>query len=216
MIQVNKRSWVDTCIISALPFATPEATVPIPASPTSFTDTLALGLTFLFSRCQRSLLSVWDIHVTKEIQDAAEDYLMKVIDQLGKILNRINVVMRRWRYKWNTRFRISQPCNVCTNFFPRQLASFPWLCTLCNFDFQLISIGQECWSYTKPAWSNLKKMKWESLIKKLTIISARAKIKVLSSFSFERGKLINFSPITTITVSMHFHEIKNTIASHKF
>lgn len=32
-------------MISALAFATPEATVPIPASATSFTDTLALGLT---------------------------------------------------------------------------------------------------------------------------------------------------------------------------
>lgn len=31
--------------MSALPFATPDATVPIPASATSFTDTLALGFT---------------------------------------------------------------------------------------------------------------------------------------------------------------------------
>lgn len=34
--------------MSALPLETPEATVPIPASATSFTDTLALGLTCLF------------------------------------------------------------------------------------------------------------------------------------------------------------------------
>ena len=39
-----------TCMISALPFETPEATVPIPASATSFTDTLALGLTYVFGR----------------------------------------------------------------------------------------------------------------------------------------------------------------------
>jgi len=32
-------------MMSALPFATPDATVPIPASATSFTDTLALGFT---------------------------------------------------------------------------------------------------------------------------------------------------------------------------
>jgi len=36
---------VDTCIMSALPFATPDATVPIPASATSFTDTFAFGFT---------------------------------------------------------------------------------------------------------------------------------------------------------------------------
>lgn len=40
----------NTCIISALPFATPEATVPIPASETSFTDTLALGFTYSLSK----------------------------------------------------------------------------------------------------------------------------------------------------------------------
>jgi len=31
--------------MSALPFATPDATVPIPASATSFTDTFAFGFT---------------------------------------------------------------------------------------------------------------------------------------------------------------------------
>lgn len=39
---------VGTWIISALPFATPEATVPMPASATSLTDTFAFGLICLF------------------------------------------------------------------------------------------------------------------------------------------------------------------------
>lgn len=81
---------------------------------------------------------------------------MKVKDQLCKILYRINVVVWRWRYKWNPRFRVSQPCNVCTNFFTRQLATFTRLRTLCNFDFQLIGIDQEGWSDSKTSRSNLK------------------------------------------------------------
>lgn len=48
-----------TCIISALPFATPQATVPIPASATSLTDTLALGFIYLFMF--RVIINVKDI-----------------------------------------------------------------------------------------------------------------------------------------------------------
>jgi hypothetical protein len=70
-----------------------------------------------------------------QIPDTVNDYLMKVIDQLGKIFNGINVMVRGWRYKWNPRFRISQPRNICTNFLPRQLATFTRLGTLCDFDF---------------------------------------------------------------------------------
>ena len=35
-----------TCMMSAFPLATPDATVPIPASETSLTETLAFGLTY--------------------------------------------------------------------------------------------------------------------------------------------------------------------------
>jgi len=41
-------------MISALPFATPEATVPIPASATSLTDTFAFGLICLFVKLEVS------------------------------------------------------------------------------------------------------------------------------------------------------------------
>lgn len=76
---------------------------------------------------------------------------MKIIDQLGKILYGINVMVWRWRYKWNPWFRISQPRNICTDFFTRQLATFTGLRTLCNFNFQLISVDQEGWSDTKTS-----------------------------------------------------------------
>lgn len=62
-----------------------------------------------------------------------KDHLMKIKDQLGKIFNRIDVVVGRWGDKWNTRLRIPQPRDICTNFLPRQLAPFSRFGALCNF-----------------------------------------------------------------------------------
>lgn len=159
----------------------------------------------LFGRCQISFLSVSGTYILlKEIQEATDDYLMEIKDQLSKILNRINVVMRRWRYKWNTRFRISQPCYVGTNFFPRQLTTFAGLCTLSNFYFQLISIGQECWSYSKPTWSNLNKMQWVSQLKRILSAEARNYSSINPSLPKENCKLL---PHKLSLLAMHFQQI---------
>lgn len=142
-----------TCMISALAFATPEATVPIPTSDTSLTETFALGLTWLliFVKREPQILKVGQIFTVEE------RYLMKVKDQLCQILYGINIMMWRWRYKRNSWFRVSKSSNICANFFPRKLATFTWLRSLSNFNFQLVCINQKRRSDTKTPWSNL----WE-------------------------------------------------------
>lgn len=69
-----------TCIISALAFATPEATVPIPASDTSLTDTFALGLTCLLIFGKSDSKSWQNIYSQKELPD--EDQRSTVPDPL--------------------------------------------------------------------------------------------------------------------------------------
>ena len=56
MLNEGTKKDSNTWITSALPLATPEATVPIPASATSFTDTLAFGLICLISTISKSYI----------------------------------------------------------------------------------------------------------------------------------------------------------------
>ena len=142
---------VHTCMIWALAFATPEATVPIPTSATSLTDTFALGLTWLLMFVKREPL-IFNVDHKFTVD---ERYLMKIKDQLCQILYGINIMMWRWRYKRNSWFRISKSSNICANFFPRKLATFTWLRSLSNFDFQLVCVNQKRRSDTKTPWSNL-------------------------------------------------------------
>ena len=69
-------------------------------------------------------------------------HLVKVMDQLGQVLNRIDVVMRRWRDQGHTRFAVAQPGDVLVDLRTGKLTSFAGLGSLSHLDLQLFSAPQ--------------------------------------------------------------------------
>lgn len=111
-------SWPDTCTTSALALATPLATTPMPASATSLTDTLADGFTCagVLGACALWRVSACVIACThacvlftaqplegaphrgcKKITGHAHIWrhtdLVQVMDELGQVLDGVNVVV---------------------------------------------------------------------------------------------------------------------------
>ena len=53
------------------------------------------------------------------------------MEKVGKssYLNRVNIMMRRWRYKSDARLGCTKPCNVIRNLWTRKLTTFARFCT---------------------------------------------------------------------------------------
>ena len=64
-----------------------------------------------------------------------------IVDQLGQILDRIGIVMRRRRNQLNPRRATTRGSNFNRNLGGRQLATFARLGTLTDFNFDLFQIG---------------------------------------------------------------------------
>ena len=67
---------------------------------------------------------------------------LEVVNQLCKILNRVDVVVRRWRYQPDPRHRMTQKADVLRDFVARQLPAFTWFCALRHLDLDLVGIDQ--------------------------------------------------------------------------
>ncbi len=66
------------------------------------------------------------------------------MNQLGQILDRINVVMRRRRNQTDTGLRITQSRDRSVDFMARQLTALAGLGTLRDLDLQHLGIDQIC------------------------------------------------------------------------
>ena len=64
--------------------------------------------------------------------------VLQVVDQLRQILDRIDVVMRRWRDESDARHRIAQPRDVFGNLVAGKLAAFAGLGALRHLDLNLV------------------------------------------------------------------------------
>ncbi len=111
---------------SAFAFATPAATVPTPAWDTSFT-----------------LIRAWRFA------------FFKVEDQLRKVFDGINIVVRRRRDKPNTRCRVAHASDPFIYFMAGQLTAFARFSTLRHFDLQLIGVGKVVAGYAETSGSYL-------------------------------------------------------------
>ena len=98
---------------SALPLATPAATVPTPTSETSFTETMHAGVGAL-----------------------------QVVDQLGQVFDGIDVVVRRRRDQRHAGRRMPQPGDFLGHLVAGQLAAFARLGALGHLDLQDPGVGQ--------------------------------------------------------------------------
>src|SRR5262249_45842562 len=81
--------------------------------------------------------------------------VLQIVDQLLKILDRINVVMRRRTDETDARRRITNAGNIGIDLAARQLATFAWLGTLRNLDLEFVSVGQVPDRHAKPARRHL-------------------------------------------------------------
>mmetsp|Transcript_54993 Transcript_54993/g.128327 ORF Transcript_54993/g.128327 Transcript_54993/m.128327 type:complete len:302 (-) Transcript_54993:2443-3348(-) len=81
--------------------------------------------------------------------------ILKVLDQLRDILNRIHVVVRWWRDQSDT--RSSFPCfrNLSDDLIARQLSTLARLCSLRQFDLQLLGVCQVLCSHAEAARGHL-------------------------------------------------------------
>ena len=107
---------------SALPLATPAATVPTPTSETSFTETFTPGIGAL-----------------------------QVVDQLGEVLDRIDVVVRRRRNQRHAGRGMPQPGDFLGHFVGGQLAALAGLRALGHLDLQNPGVGQVFDRHAEPA-----------------------------------------------------------------
>mmetsp|Transcript_8072 Transcript_8072/g.11975 ORF Transcript_8072/g.11975 Transcript_8072/m.11975 type:complete len:221 (+) Transcript_8072:1691-2353(+) len=80
---------------------------------------------------------------------------MEVVNELGKILNTVNIVVRGGRYQRNTLFTRPQAGNVLRNLLSRKLTTFTRLGSLSNLDLQLLRRDQKLWRHTETSTGNL-------------------------------------------------------------
>ena len=80
---------------------------------------------------------------------------LEISDQLSQVLDRVNVMMRRWRDQTDTGDGVTQLSNVFTNLMTGQLTTFAGLGALTHLDLDLVSARQIGFSHTETAARNL-------------------------------------------------------------
>ena len=68
--------------------------------------------------------------------------VFQVVDQLGEILDRIDVVMGRWADQPNPRCRIPDACDDLIHFLTRQFAALARLGALRHLDLKFVGVGK--------------------------------------------------------------------------
>ncbi|KAH3660385.1 hypothetical protein OGAPHI_006971 [Ogataea philodendri] len=80
---------------------------------------------------------------------------LQVVNELLQILNRINIVVRRWRNQPDTCGGVPGLGNVVRNLVTWQFTTFTWLGTLGHLNLQLIGVSKVIRSNTKSTRGNL-------------------------------------------------------------
>ncbi len=114
-------SWPAITMCSALALATPAAIVPTPASATSLTEISASGFTH-----------------------------SQVVDQLGEILDRVDVVVRRRGDQADAGRRVAQAGDRLVDLVARQLAALAGLGALGDLDLELVGVDQVGGRHAEP------------------------------------------------------------------
>mmetsp|Transcript_12088 Transcript_12088/g.17723 ORF Transcript_12088/g.17723 Transcript_12088/m.17723 type:complete len:263 (+) Transcript_12088:1018-1806(+) len=81
--------------------------------------------------------------------------VLQVMNQLSKIFNRVNVVMRGWRDEPNSWRGVSIVGNVFRNLETGKFSSFSGLGTLCHLDLNLVTVGKVMRRNTKSSRRHL-------------------------------------------------------------
>ena len=68
--------------------------------------------------------------------------VLQIVDQLGHVLDGIDVMVRRWADEADAGSGMSNACNDVVHFVAGQLAAFAGLRTLDDLDLQLVGVGE--------------------------------------------------------------------------
>ena len=82
-------------------------------------------------------------------------HVLKIVDQLSEVFDRINVVVRRGRDKAHTRRRVAHRANALVDLVTRQLPAFTRLCALRHLDLDIVGICEILSRHTKAARGDL-------------------------------------------------------------
>ena len=104
---------------------------------------------------------------------------LEVVDELLKIFNGVDVVVRRWGDQTDTRGGVPSVGNRTDNLVARKLSTLTGLSTLGHLDLQLIGIGQVMGSDTETARGNLL----DGGPHRITILEFLATLGILTTFS---------------------------------
>ena len=81
--------------------------------------------------------------------------ITQIVNELGQVFDRVNIMMRRRRNQRNIRNRVTDTRHELVHLVSRQLATFTRLCTLRHLDLQILCMAEIVNRYAKAARSNL-------------------------------------------------------------
>src|ERR1035441_1974406 len=81
--------------------------------------------------------------------------VLEVVDELGQILDRVNVVVRRWRDEAHTGNRVARLGNRLVHLVSRQLSALAGFCALRHLDLKFIGVDQVVSRDTETSAGNL-------------------------------------------------------------
>ena len=77
--------------------------------------------------------------------------ILQVVDQLRKIFDRVDVVMRRWRNQLDTGCGMAHPGDPGIHLLSGQFAALAGLGALCHLDLQFLGIHQVVTGHAKTS-----------------------------------------------------------------
>mmetsp|Transcript_1298 Transcript_1298/g.3301 ORF Transcript_1298/g.3301 Transcript_1298/m.3301 type:complete len:369 (-) Transcript_1298:3037-4143(-) len=103
--------------------------------------------------------------------------VLQIVNELGKILNGINIVVWRWRDQTDSRGGVTVLGNIFRYFESRQFSSLTWLGTLCHLDLNLVTISKVVGCNTKSTRSNLFDTRATIILKPFWVFSTLTRVR---------------------------------------
>ena len=77
-----------------------------------------------------------------DVDPADRVRVLEVVDELGQVLDGVDVVMGRWRDESHARCGVASLGDPGVNLVARQLSSFAWLGPLSHLDLEVVAVDQ--------------------------------------------------------------------------
>jgi hypothetical protein len=92
-----------------------------------------------------------EVNYKSSLKEEATTHLMKIVDELCQILDRVDVVVGGWADERHPSLGVSKPRNVGADFLPRELAALSRLGPLGDLNLDLVRVGKKVRGHTETA-----------------------------------------------------------------